>query len=131
MIRAAVGADIPRLIDMIERLVEAVNGPQRVDRLKTGQTLAGLIQDPKGVVLVSDAGFIAGCITQTVINPHPVAVELGWFCEDHSGADLLRAFEAWAAEQDATLVKMTCAGGVVQTMLERAGYRVAEIQMVK
>lgn len=130
-IKAANVADIPRIIDLIERLAAAVNGPQRVCRIKTGETLAGLLQDSRGVVLVTERGFIAGCITQTVISPDPVAVELGWYAEDCSGLTLLRAFEAWAAQQGAVLIKLSCNGGAAQRILERAGYRAAETAMVK
>lgn len=83
------------------------------------------------MVLVSGRGFIAGTITQTVISPDPVAVELGWFSEDRSGLALLRAFESWSADQGATLVKMSCNGGAAQRILDRAGYRMAEMAMVK
>ena len=130
MIRPAVEADIPRLIDWVERLVEAVEGPQRVCRIKTGQTLAGLIASPDGFVAVSDHGFIAATITQTVISPDPCAVELGWWAE-RDGLSLLKALEDWADSKGATLKKMSCAGGTAQRMLERAGYRQAETAMVK
>lgn len=131
MIRPAEVADIPHIIDMVTRLAADVGGPQRVDRLRTGETLAGLIHDPRGTVLVTDRGFIAGCITQTVINPEPVAFEMGWYAEDRSGIALLRAFEAWARGRGASLIKMSCNGGPAQRILSRAGYRVAEVQMVK
>ena len=131
MIRRAVEADIPRIVDMIEALTEAVSGPQRVCRVQAGATVVGLMNDPQGVVLVSEGGFIAGRITQTPINPAPVAVEMGWYATDRSGLRLLRAFEAWAERMGATLVKMSCNGGRAQALLERAGYRVAEIAMVR
>ena len=116
---------------MTERLAASVSGPQRVCRIKTGQTLAGLIHRPDGAVWRSERGFIAGQITHTVISPDPVAVELGWYSEDRSGVRLLRAFEAWAHERGATLIKMSCAGGAAQQLLERAGYRACETAMVK
>lgn len=129
--RRATEADIPRIVDMIEALAKRVNGPQRVDRVHTGATVAALIHNPDGLVLVTDGGFIAGAITQTVINPEPVAAELGWYALDGHGQALLLAFEAWARERGARLVKMSCAGGRVQKMLEAAGYRMAEVQMVR
>lgn len=130
MIRPAVEADIPCITDWVERLVKAVDGPQQVCRIKTGHTLAGLIASPDGFVAVSDHGFIAATITQTVISPDPVAVELGWWAE-RDGLSLLRAFENWADSKGATLKKMSCRGGTAQRMLERAGYRQAETAMVK
>lgn len=130
-ISRATEADIPRIIDMVVALAAAVDGPQRVDRVRTGETIAGLLHDPDGLVLVTDGGFIAGVIMQTVISPEPVAAELGWYAQRGHGQALLMAFEAWARERGARLVKMSCAGGRVQTMLEAAGYRMAEVQMVK
>lgn len=131
LIRLAVEADIPRITDMVERLAAAVRGPQRVCRIKTGGTLASLLRGTDGAVWVSERGFIAGCITQTVISSDPVAVEMGWYAEDRSGLALLRVFETWAREQGAVLIKMSCAGGMAQELLERSGYRSAETAMVK
>lgn len=129
--RPATEADIPMLIDMTTALAASVRGPQEVCRLRAGQTLAGLISSPQGVVFVSGGGFIAGQIMQTVISRDLVAFELGWMATDRSGLRLLWAFEAWAAEQGATLIKMSANGGAAQRILERRGYRVAEVQMVK
>ncbi|SCX88229.1 hypothetical protein [Paracoccus tibetensis] len=131
MIREAREADIPRIIGMVEQLAAAVNGPQKVCRIRTGETLSGLITRPDGGVWISERGFIAGVITQTIISPDPVAVELGWWAADRSGLRLLRAFEAWARGHGATLIKLSCNGGPAQQILERSGYRVAEIQMVR
>lgn len=131
MIRKAIEVDIPRLIDMTAALAASVRGPQQVCRLRTGETLASLLRNPHGAVFVSDGGFIAGQMMQTVISPDLVAFELGWFASDRSGLRLLRAFEAWAAKQGATLIKMSANGGAAQRILERRGYEVAEVQMVK
>lgn len=116
---------------MTERLAASVDGPQRVCRITTGQTIARLIVSESGLVLVSDSGFISGEIGRTVINPDPVAWEHGWFAEDRSGLKLLDEFENWARGKGATLIKMSCNGGPAQKILARRGYRPAEIQMVK
>ncbi|REF69962.1 hypothetical protein BDD41_2681 [Paracoccus versutus] len=130
LIRPAGMDDIPRVIDLIEKLAATVNGLP-VDRIKAGETLAGLICDPAGVVLVTGGGFIAGRIGDTFISRDLVAYELGWFAEDRSGLRLLRAFETWAQGRGAAMIAMSCNGGAAQRILERSGYRVAEIQMVK
>lgn len=119
------------VVDMVQGLAASVQGPQRVCRLRAGETLAGLIAAPDGAVFVSGGGFIAGQVGQTVISPDPVAFELGWFATDRSGLALLSGFEAWAESRDTTLIKMSCRGGAAQRILERRGYEVAEIQMVK
>lgn len=131
LIRRAVMADVPRIIDMIAALAASVDGPQRVCRVKAGETLCGLIHSPDGCVFVSDRGFIAGQIGQTVISPDPVAWELGWYAEDRTGIALLSAFEAWARAKGANLIKMSCKGGAAERILSRRGYRHAETAMVK
>lgn len=130
LIRPARMDDIPRVIDLIEKLAATVNGLP-VDRIKTGETLAGLICDPAGVVLVSGAGFIAGRLGDTFISRDLVAYELGWFAEDRSGLRLLRTFEAWVQSRGAAMIAMSCNGGAAQRILERSGYEVMEIKMVK
>lgn len=130
MIRPATMQDIPCIIDLIEKLAAAVNG-LTVDRIKTGETLAGLLVDSAGVVLVSDGGFIAGRVAETFINLDRVAFEMGWFAEDRSGLRLLRAFEAWAKSRGAAMIAMSCNGGAARRILERSGYEAMEIKMVK
>lgn len=130
LIRPAAEADIPRIVDWVEQLVEAVGGPQRVDRIKTGQTVAGLIASPDGFVAVSDHGFIAACLSQTIISTDPVAIECGWFAT-RDGLTLLRAFEDWADAKGATLKVMSCKGGAAKAILTRQGYRLCEEHLVK
>ncbi len=129
MIRLATDADVMRVVDLIEDLRTAVDGMMPVSRPWTASVVASLIQNPQGLVFVSDGGFIAGCIQQTVINPSPVAMELGWFARDRSGMALLRAFEAWAAEQGAEMVKMST--GAVGPDLGRVGYTMTEKTWVR
>ena len=69
LIRVAREADIPRIIDLVAALAASVRGPQRVCRLRTGETLVDLLRDPQGAVFVSGGGFISGRIMQTVISP--------------------------------------------------------------
>lgn len=131
MIRRALEDDIPRITDMVGRLAASVSGPQAVCRIRTGETLARLIHTPTGAVWRSERGFIAGEIVQTVISSEPVAVELGWWSEDRSGLRLLRAFEGWAREQGATLIKLSANGGPAEKLLAANGYRPAETAWVK
>ena len=131
MIRPGCEADIPRITDMVERLREAVGGPKRPCRIWTGQRLAFLIHSPDGFVRVSDGGFIAACMTQTIISPDWIANEEGWWASDRSFIPLFDQFEAWADERPNTLRKMSCATEPVRRFLERRGYRMAEMAMVK
>ena len=126
--RLAVCADIPRITDMVEALVASARLPQMVDRAYTYGVLAQLIGSPDGVVWVTEAGFLAGSVQRTVINPEPIAVEHGWYATDRSGLRLLRAFDAWAADRGARVRLSTPVAGVD---LMRLGYRPVELAWVQ
>lgn len=129
MIRAATAADVLRIVDMIERLRAAVDGPVRVDRAHTAATVARLIGSDDGLVLVSERGFIAGLLTSTVISTVPIVQEIGWFAGDGSGLRLLRALESWARSRGAALVQLSTGSGGPD--LSRLGYRRAEVAWVR
>lgn len=127
--RPATGCDVLRIVDMIEALRVAVGGPVPVDRAHTAAAVARLIDSDSGIVLVTGGGFIAGALVPTIINPAPVAQELGWFATDGSGLRLLRAFEAWARGRGAMLIQLSTAPDGPD--LTRLGYRRAETAWVK
>lgn len=129
MIRAAAADDVLRIVDMVEALRLAVGGPVPVDRPHTARTVAGLLASPDGAVWVSDAGFIAGALTQTIISPAPLAQELGWYATDGTGLRLLRRFETWAQERGAVLIQLST--GPTGPDLTRLGYWRAEQAWVR
>lgn len=129
LIREATESDVMRVVDMVEDLRAAVSGLMPVSRPWTAAMVAGLIQSPDAIVLVSDGGFIAGSLQPTIINPARVAMEHGWFARDRSGMPLLRAFERWAAGQGAAMVKMST--GAAGPELWRLGYTMTEQNWVK
>ena len=124
MIRPATASDILTIVDQVEALRAAVGGPVAVDRAWTARTLAALLESPDGAVWVSDAGFIAGALTQTIISPAPLAQELGWYATDGTGLRLLRRFETWAQERGAVLIQLST--GPTGPDLSRLGYRRVE-----
>ena len=128
-VRPATPDDVLRIVDMIEALRAAVGGPVAVDRGHTALTVARLIGSDAGVVLVSPGGFIAGALVPTVINPAPVAQELGWWAGDGSGLRLLRGFEAWAKGRGAMMIVLSTAPDGPD--LSRLGYRRAEQAWVR
>ena len=129
MIREATETDVMRIVDLVEDLRAAVDGLMPVSRPWTAAMVAGLIQSPDAIVLVSDGGFIAGSLQPTIINPARVAMEHGWFARDRSGLRLLRAFEGWAADRGAVMVKMST--GAAGPDLGRLGYTMTEQNWVK
>ena len=129
MIREATTDDVLRIVGMVEALRLAVGGPVPVNRPHTARTVAGLLASPDGAVWVSDAGFIAGALTQTIISPAPLAQELGWYATDGAGLRLLRRFETWAQERGAVLIQLST--GATGPDLTRLGYRPAEMAWVR
>ena len=129
MIREATAEDVLRIVDMVEALRLAVGGPVPVNRPHTARTVAGLLDSPDGAVWVSDAGFVAGALTQTIISPAPLAQELGWYATDGTGLRLLRRFETWAKERGAVLIQLST--GATGPDLTRLGYRPAEMAWVR
>lgn len=127
--RPATEADIPRILDMGAALTARMGHPQVVDRIHAGASLAHTIRN--GLVLVSDGGFVAGKIGQTAVNPEPVAFEMGWAAADGNGWALLGAYEAWAAQQGAAKVSVACREDRIRRALERRGYRLVEMQMMR
>lgn len=128
-VRLAGADDVLQIVDWVEDLRLAVDGLMSVSRPWTAAAIASLIQNPDAVVMVSGAGFIAGSLQPTIINPARVALEHGWYARDRSGVHLLRAFEAWAADRGAEMVRMST--GAVGPDLSRLGYRLTEKSWVK
>jgi hypothetical protein len=121
-------SDVPRLIEMTQRLVTASGIPQQVDPEHTKRSFKGLMISDFGAVWVTDGGFLAASIEQTIISPSPVAVEHGWYADDGSGLRLLRKFQRWAAKHGATERLSTGVGGLD---LSRLGYRPVETAWIK
>lgn len=128
-VRLAVPADIPRIVPMVEALVEASGMPLAVDREWTAQSLLALIAGRNSAVWISDGGFLAGRVVRTLISPEPVAVEDGWYATDRSGIRLLRAFEQWAGDMGATKIRLST--GQPGPDLARLGYRPVELAWVR
>ena len=133
--RLAVPADIPRIVDMVCALREAIGGPVVPEPAKVAETVMILMGSPSGIVLVSEGGFIAGSVASTIISNARFAHELGWFATDNSGLQLLLAFEAWAHSRGARVRLSTGPEGQVpdrlRKALQRLGYRPYETAWVK
>ena len=129
MVRLATASDVVRIVDDVEALRAAVGGAVPVDRAWTAQSVARLIASPNGAVWVSQGGFIAACLVQTVISPVFICQEAGWWARDGSGGRLLRQFEKWADERGAFLKQISTAPEGMD--MTRLGYRKAELAWVK
>lgn len=123
VIRAG-AADIPRILDMAERLVAHIGTPVPVDREWMGRNVARLIAGADSAVWVSPAGFLAGSVQPTILHPGLVGMEHGWWAEDGRGLALLRRFEAWARQRGAGVVQLST--GPTGPDMSRLGYRLAE-----
>jgi len=129
MIRRATAADLPRIVEIGRRHHEAAGNAGDYDPDAAASFAASLISG--GVVFLSDDGMLGGMIAPSYSAPsHRMAVEMFWSAEDGQGLALLRAFEAWAEEQDADEVRLSAVvghrGEAVGRLLRRKGYAPVE-----
>ena len=131
MIRPAALADIPDIFGMAEELGRATNIPVALDFATTAARLAAIIET--GFAWVGDRAFLVGEVGASPFGIERIAIEHGWYCErSGQGLALLRAFEAWAAAQGCSRIRMTTGeAGPARALLARRGYRPVETAWVK
>jgi hypothetical protein len=133
VIREAVSADIPRIVEMGSRFHAASGIRAGYDEAAVGQLLAGLIASDSGCLFVSDFGMIGGALIPAYCDPSWImAVEMFWWAE-RDGLSLLHRFEEWAAEHGAHEVRMTSLASLprADAILRRKGFAPTEISYQK
>lgn len=136
VIRAALLADVPRIVEMGRQFLAAspysqwyAEAPEKMRDLAVG-----LIQQAGSTILVvEDAGLVTGMIGLTVFE-HPIsgermATEHFWWMDDaHRGAgvDLLQQAEAWAKRHGATALQMMAPNKLVARYYRMAGFEQVE-----
>lgn len=83
-----------------------------------------------GVILISETGIIGGLMNPLYFNPsYNVACELFWWATS-GGRDLMKAFEDWAKENNASAFQFSSLGDDkaerMAQLFDRAGYRRVE-----
>jgi len=131
--REATLDDMPDLMRFGRAFHEASGQPFPFEEETTRAFLASIIENPAGVILVTDSGMIGGIIAPAYCaSTWKMAVELFWWAEK-GGMVLLKAFEQWAAEQGAKEVRMTSLASLprADAILKRKGFAPAEISYRK
>ena len=134
MIRPATIDDVPALVGIGQRFVARYPGPP-VSLEHLPGVLTRLIGT--GFVAVDDQGgvrgVLVGTITPTWLDPTArIAIELAWWHDvpgSPGGIRLLRAFEAWAAEQRVPVMLSDLVSNgapVLGDIVERLGYQTVE-----
>ena len=131
MIRPAAFADIPKIFGMAEELGRVTAIPVALDYPTTAARLAMIMEH--GFVWVGSRAFLVGEIGYSPFGTERIAIEHGWYCErPGQGLALLRRFEAWAAEQGCSRIRMTTGEtGPARQLLARLGYQPVETAWVK
>ena len=129
MIRKATHDDIDIIADM-GRDFHAYSPWSHVafDREATKDFVGRLIDG--GVVFLSDDGMIGGVLNPLYFNPsHVVAAELFWWAKS-GGLPLMKAFEGWAEENNASGIQFSSLGDAqsdrMDRLFTRSGYRKVE-----
>lgn len=136
MIRPATLDDIPGLLEMGKRFADEAGVTARIgwDDESVADMLAGLIESPDGIVLVSAKGMIGGYVAAHPFNRNVrMFVELFWRAEDGQGLALLNAAEAQSEALGATKSVMVAMDGMERTsrLYGRLGYALCEAQYMK
>lgn len=136
MIRRATPDDTGRLIEMGQRFVAETEYAgmivARPERLAA--TISGVLANPDGVILVSDAeGVVSGMIAMLAYE-HPysgerMAFEVVWWVDPEArgcGVRLLKAAEQWARDHGAVAMQMVAPNEQVGALYRRLGYSPVE-----
>lgn len=135
MIREATFDDIPAIMALGREFADEAGVTARVgwDDACVWDLLAGLIESPDGILLVSENGMIGG-----VVYPHPfsglrVFVEMFWRAKDGNGLALLSAAEEAARQRGAAQMVMIAMDDMARTrrLYSRIGYAPVEVQFMK
>lgn len=147
MIRRAVLADLPALVEMGRRFFDAsgFGDVTSYDPESMAHTFAELAQSEQGLLLVADDGGLVGMVG-ALVYPHYfnkadlIAQELFWWVDESArksgvGGELLESVEAWASEKGAASVVMLSLSALnpdaANRMYINAGYRPAEQSFIK
>jgi hypothetical protein len=136
MIREATSGDVAHIVAMGERMAAKARLATGYDADSVALTLSHLIDDPNGILFVSDTGMIGG-----MCYPHPfnhsvkIGQEFFWYSEGSDGPDLLKAAEGKARELGAShwtmLAQETMRPDVVGRYYGRQGYQPLERSYIK
>jgi len=138
MIREAVAADIPRLVEMGRRFIResSYRGRIAMNPRALKRLMEGLVGLPNGAVFVApEVGKINGMIGVHIYN-HPmsdelVAAELFWWVEPEArgvGLKLLKRAERWAENMGASRMQVVAPNERVASIYQRRGFSKLEVQ---
>ncbi|WP_170545306.1 hypothetical protein [Ruegeria arenilitoris] len=133
LIRPATVDDLPRIVENGAKFHAKSKQPFPYDPIAAGKFARIMIGNDDSQIFISDTGMIGGVLTPSFYAPQWVmAVELFWWAE-RDGLKLLKKFEEWAEESNATEVRMTSLGALPRAdrLLREDSYEVAEISYRK
>jgi GNAT superfamily N-acetyltransferase len=141
LIREAILADVPRLVEMGVRWVE--EGPYaghiQPDPTCMARLASGLIEADHGLILIYEQGGRAIGMIGVVATFHPYSgaptmSEMFWYVEPESrgaGVKLLLRAEQWARDHGIVDSVMISPSPKVSAFYERMGYAPLETQYIK
>lgn len=139
MIRAATPADIDPIVAMCAEFIAEGTylGMIAFERARFERLIAALVASNAADVLVTDRlnGMIAMVMERSDLTGDVMAGELFWWVRPGArgvtGWRLQQAGERWARERGATIMRMAAPDENVGRMLERNGFKRAEIMYQK
>lgn len=139
MIRAATKADLQPIVDMCRDFIAegTYDGMITFDHDRMSRICSALIDSEHADILVPDGmnGMIAVVVDHMDLTGQKAAAELFWYvrpgCRGALGWRLAKAAQQWARDREATVMRMAAPDERVGKMLERGGFKRAEIMYQK
>lgn len=126
MIRRAIEADIPALVEMGRKFhAMAPHGPMGAfDEAGVENVLRFLITSPSALVLTNGDGAIGGVLSPVYFNPSKTMAEESFWWARKGGKELLQEFERAARLMGADFVLLSTLENELSTVIDRVVSRV-------
>ena len=143
MIRYGKPSDVPALVELASLFEEEGSLPLKVDIPFFRTNLVSMIDHPHFFVCVAEDkgkvhGMLLAALNTMVLNPQPIAVEIGWFVKKEfrgrpENRKMVKAYEDWARMKGCAHISMSDVNttGKLGALYNRMGYTHFESSYVK
>lgn len=131
--------DVATIKDMAMKFLAVSGYAEFGDEATVENLIANIVTSPAtdSIIVLSEAGFIAGAVSQFPFGRCLLATEIAWWVEEDKrgtgeGLKLLEAFEYWAKNvAECKLVSMSSLDKTVEKYYKKNGYKLYERAYMK
>lgn len=131
--------DVATIKEMAMKFLAVSGYAEFGDEVTVENLIANIVTSPStdSIIVFSEAGFIAGAVSQFPFGRCLLATEIAWWVEEDKrgtgeGLKLLEAFEYWAKNvAECKLVSMSSLDKTVEKYYKKNGYKLYERAYMK